>query len=204
MRLRSRSAPTAKYTLAANANPANRIHSIENVPAHPGRNAGRRGTPYASNDKSAHAYTNDRTRERAIRTFHRPTYPTSFVHDTTRYEAKAVDMHPAHAYKMREHGTLMNAFTPCSPEEGRHLMDVLENFERWKSFLGEQVDKAQAMGVSDDQIALVAKKMGDFLANKVDPKNPQERLLKEMWDISDEDEQRTLAKIMVKLADRAH
>ncbi|GGJ11485.1 hypothetical protein GCM10010885_21000 [Alicyclobacillus cellulosilyticus] len=83
-------------------------------------------------------------------------------------------------------------------------MDVLENFERWKSFLGEQVDKAQAMGVSDDQIALVAKKMGDFLANKVDPKNPQERLLKEMWDISDEDEQRTLAKIMVKLADRAH
>ncbi|MDP9727965.1 DUF3243 domain-containing protein [Alicyclobacillus tolerans] len=81
---------------------------------------------------------------------------------------------------------------------------VLESFGRWKEFLGEHVDKAQSMGFNDDQIANVAAKMGEFLADKVDPKNPEERLLKELWDVGDNEERRTIAKLMVKLADRAH
>ena len=83
-------------------------------------------------------------------------------------------------------------------------MNVLENFDRWKEFLGEQVDKAQSMGVSQDRITNVAARMGNFLANKVDPKNEQERLLKQLWEASDADEQHTLASIMVKMADKAH
>lgn len=82
--------------------------------------------------------------------------------------------------------------------------NVLENFDRWKEFLGEQVDKAQAMGMSNERITQVAQKMGSFLADKVDPKNPQERLLKQMWDASSPDEQHTLAGIMVRMADKAH
>ncbi|MDQ0191497.1 hypothetical protein J2S03_003368 [Alicyclobacillus cycloheptanicus] len=84
------------------------------------------------------------------------------------------------------------------------MENALENFDRWKEFLGAQVDRAQSMGVSNDRITQVAAKMGDFLANKVDPKNAQERLLKQMWDASTEDEQQTLARVMVKMADRAH
>lgn len=83
-------------------------------------------------------------------------------------------------------------------------MDVMENFDRWKEFLGAQVDRAQAMGASTDQIAQVAQRMGDFLAQKVDPKNAQERLLQQMWSVSSEDEQHTLARVMVKMADNAH
>lgn len=83
-------------------------------------------------------------------------------------------------------------------------MNVMENFDRWKDFLGEQVDKAKAMGVSHERLTDVASKMGDFLANKVDPQNAQERLLKQMWDVSSEDEQHTIASIMVKMADRTH
>ncbi|WDL95589.1 DUF3243 domain-containing protein [Alicyclobacillus sp. ALC3] len=83
-------------------------------------------------------------------------------------------------------------------------MDVMENFDRWKEFLGAQVDRAQSMGASDEQIAQVAQKMGDFLANKVDPKNAQERLLRDMWSASSEDEQHTLARVMVKMADQAN
>jgi len=82
--------------------------------------------------------------------------------------------------------------------------EVMENFDRWKEFLGEQVDRAKTMGVSQERMADVATKMGDFLANKVDPKNAQERLLKQMWDSSDENEQHTIAKVMVKLADKSH
>jgi len=81
---------------------------------------------------------------------------------------------------------------------------VLDNFGRWKEFLGDNVDKAQSMGFSDEHITNVAARLGGFLADKVDPRNPQERLLAQMWNCSDPDEQRTLAKVMVKLADTAH
>lgn len=84
-------------------------------------------------------------------------------------------------------------------------MNILENFERWKEFLGDQVDKAHAMGMNDDQITNVAEKMGHFLSNKVDPKNDQERLLKQMWDASDDNERHSLAKVMVRMAqDETH
>lgn len=83
-------------------------------------------------------------------------------------------------------------------------MNVLENFDRWKEFLGEHVDKAESMGVPKDKITNVAERMGGFLADKVDPKNPQERLLKQMWDSSTPDEQHMLASIMVKVSDKAH
>jgi hypothetical protein len=83
-------------------------------------------------------------------------------------------------------------------------MNVLENFERWKEFLGDQVDKAQSMGMSKERITDVATKMGDFLANKVDPKNEQERLLKQMWDVGSDDERHALASMMVKMSDKSN
>ncbi|MCY0897008.1 MAG: DUF3243 domain-containing protein [Alicyclobacillaceae bacterium] len=84
------------------------------------------------------------------------------------------------------------------------MTTVLDNFGHWKEFLGEHVDKAQAMGFSDEQIGNVAAKMGEFLANRVDPKNPEQRLLKELWDSGDTEERKTLARLMVKMADKAH
>lgn len=83
-------------------------------------------------------------------------------------------------------------------------MSVLGNFDKWREFLGEHVDKASAMGFSDEQITNVASKMGEFLADKVDPKNEEQRLLKEMWDNGNEEERRSIASIMVKMADKAH
>jgi hypothetical protein len=83
-------------------------------------------------------------------------------------------------------------------------MTVLENFDRWKEFLGENIDKAQAMGFNKEQITGVATRMGEFLSNKVDPKNEQERLLKQLWDAGDEQERHTIAGLMVKMADKTH
>jgi hypothetical protein len=84
------------------------------------------------------------------------------------------------------------------------MANVLGNFDKWREFLGEHVDKAQHLGMSDDQITNVASKMGEFLADKVDPKNDEQRLLKEMWDNGSEDERRAIASVMVKMSDKAH
>ncbi|WP_367306937.1 DUF3243 domain-containing protein [Alicyclobacillus acidocaldarius] len=83
-------------------------------------------------------------------------------------------------------------------------MGVMETFESWKQFLGEHVDRAKEAGISQDQLANIATKVGEFLASKVDPKNPEQQLLKEMWNVADDEERRAIASIMVKMADRAH
>ncbi|CAM3360497.1 DUF3243 domain-containing protein [Marinicrinis lubricantis] len=81
------------------------------------------------------------------------------------------------------------------------MSTVLETFDRWKSFLAERVNAAQKLGVSDEMISKLAYEIGQFLDEKVDPKNDQERLLKELWDVGSEDEKKTMARLMVKLVD---
>jgi hypothetical protein len=78
-------------------------------------------------------------------------------------------------------------------------MSVLDNFQDWKSFLSERVEQAQKLGMNQDTISEVAYQIGDYLAQGVDPKNEQERVLKELWDAADEQEQKTMANLMVKL-----
>ncbi len=76
---------------------------------------------------------------------------------------------------------------------------LLADFGKWKEFLGDKIDQAHSAGMSNQQIADTAVKFGSYLANKVDPKNVQERLLKQMWDVSSKEEQHTLARIIINL-----
>jgi len=79
------------------------------------------------------------------------------------------------------------------------MSTVLTNFETWKHFLAERVSQAKKMGLSEDTISNLAFEIGSFLEEKVDPKNEQERVLKDIWDVGDEDERKTIARLMVKL-----
>lgn len=76
---------------------------------------------------------------------------------------------------------------------------VLTSFERWKQFLSERVHAAEHIGLSEDRIISLASQIGDFLSNNVDPKTEQDRLLKDLWSVADESEQRTIARLIVKL-----
>ncbi len=82
------------------------------------------------------------------------------------------------------------------------MATILKIFERWKQFLSERVTDAERSGMSDEMINKLAYQMGDFLAKNVDPENEQERILKQLWDVGNEAEQRTLARLMVKLVDQ--
>jgi hypothetical protein len=76
---------------------------------------------------------------------------------------------------------------------------VLESFEQWKDFLSKQVNQAQKAGASQDAIVNAATKIGNFLSDKVDPKNREQRLLKEMWEVADQQERQTLAGCIAKM-----
>ncbi|OAB45050.1 DUF3243 domain-containing protein [Paenibacillus antarcticus] len=77
---------------------------------------------------------------------------------------------------------------------------VLRNFDTWKKFLGERVVQAEKLGMSEDTISKLAYEIGDFLDEKVDPQNPSNRALKELWEVGNKEERQTVARLMVKLA----
>ncbi|MBM7644409.1 hypothetical protein JOD45_000602 [Scopulibacillus daqui] len=80
-------------------------------------------------------------------------------------------------------------------------MSVLNNWDDWKSFLGDRLNKAKAKGVSQNAIADFATEIGGYLADKVDPKNEQQRVLSDLWSVANKDEQHAIANMMIKLVE---
>jgi hypothetical protein len=81
------------------------------------------------------------------------------------------------------------------------MATVLSTYDKWKQFLGERVQNARTAGMSDATIQNLATEIGDFLMQKVDPKNDEERVLQELWAVSDANERKVMAGIMMKLVD---
>lgn len=78
-------------------------------------------------------------------------------------------------------------------------MPIIENWQKWTSFLGQNVAKAEHAGMSDKVIQQAAVQIGEYLATNVDPKNEQERVLSDMWGVASENEKEALANCVIKL-----
>lgn len=78
-------------------------------------------------------------------------------------------------------------------------MSVLDNFSTWKQFLADRVEGAEESGMSNETMADIAQHLGDYLSEHVTPENKEEQVLKELWNAASEEEQRTVANIMIKL-----
>lgn len=78
-------------------------------------------------------------------------------------------------------------------------MSVLDNFGTWKDYLKDKLEDAKQSGMSDETITNVAHHVGDYLNARVEPKNEEQRLLQELWNAANEQEQQAIANTMVKL-----
>ncbi|WP_010282286.1 DUF3243 domain-containing protein [Bacillus timonensis] len=78
-------------------------------------------------------------------------------------------------------------------------MSVLDNFEEWKDFLGDRLQHAKSEGMDQNVINDMAHQLGDYLASEVEPKNAQEKVLRDLWKVASEEEQQAIANVMVKL-----
>ncbi|MEH7387210.1 DUF3243 domain-containing protein [Bacillus sp. JJ1521] len=78
-------------------------------------------------------------------------------------------------------------------------MSVLDNFEDWKNFLGDRLQHAKTEGMDQNVISDMAHQLGDYLASEVEPKNAQEKVLRDLWNVASEEEQQAIANVMVKL-----
>ncbi|MFC6331098.1 DUF3243 domain-containing protein [Paenibacillus septentrionalis] len=83
------------------------------------------------------------------------------------------------------------------------MSTVLDQFDSWKKFLKDRVAQGKNMGLSEDTITNLAYEIGSFLDERVDPKNNEQAILKQLWDCGDESDRHTIAKLMVKLAEKS-
>lgn len=80
---------------------------------------------------------------------------------------------------------------------------VLKSFDKWKEFLSDRVQEAENKGMSEETMSNLAFAIGNFLADKIDPENKEERVLKELWDVADDSERHVIAKLMMKWVKQA-
>ncbi|HZW83367.1 MAG TPA: DUF3243 family protein [Candidatus Deferrimicrobium sp.] len=78
-------------------------------------------------------------------------------------------------------------------------MDTMESFEKWQDFLGKGAAFLEKLGVPEDNLAGIAKGIGDFLAQNMDVENAQQRVLKDLWDSADDKEKHTLASLIMRM-----
>jgi len=83
------------------------------------------------------------------------------------------------------------------------LATVLKSFEKWQQFLGDRIKEAERVGMNDQTIVTLATEIGNYLSAKIDPENQEERLLKQMWEAADEQERKSIACVIFKLAKNA-
>jgi hypothetical protein len=91
-----------------------------------------------------------------------------------------------------------------NPENYRVSDGTLRDFEQWKEYLSSKVQMAKNAGMNEDTIANSAARVGDFLSTRIEAKNSEERLLKELWDCGTEQEQKALASMIVKMVSDGH
>lgn len=77
--------------------------------------------------------------------------------------------------------------------------DIINDWRHWKDTIAKAVDLGQMAGLSDETISKVGTKIGNILSSSVDPENREQRLLKELWTVGEDEDRQTLSKLIVKM-----
>jgi len=75
-------------------------------------------------------------------------------------------------------------------------------WDTWKRTLGQAVEFAEELGIGREQITSIAQQVGDLLAQSVTPANPEQKAVKELWEVANIDERKILADLMTRLVSR--
>ncbi|MFB9330397.1 DUF3243 domain-containing protein [Paenibacillus aurantiacus] len=78
--------------------------------------------------------------------------------------------------------------------------EILADFEQFRSYLSKRIKMAEAIGLNEEQLAVAAQKVAQYLAEHEEPRNAEEQLLQQLWKVGDEQERHILAHMLVRLA----
>ncbi|MCG1010136.1 DUF3243 family protein [Salinicoccus sp. ID82-1] len=98
-----------------------------------------------------------------------------------------------------------------NPEQKAQNMDqedkdqILESYNKFINYLGDQVSKGEKLGMDEDQLSKAAKRVADYLAGHEEPRNREEQVLKQLWKSTDSSEEKdTVARVLVRMAQKTN
>lgn len=68
--------------------------------------------------------------------------------------------------------------------------------------IADKIREGKSAGLSEQQIGEGIVHLGNVVAKFVKPDSPEEALMEKMWQVSTDDEKRTMANIIVRMADK--
>ncbi|SFJ27632.1 Protein of unknown function [Halobacillus dabanensis] len=82
--------------------------------------------------------------------------------------------------------------------------DIMNNFHSFKDFLGDKVHKGEKLGLGEEGLTKGAKRVADYLAKNEEPRNREEKVLNELWNVANEEERQHMAHVLVKLSQQTN
>lgn len=82
--------------------------------------------------------------------------------------------------------------------------EIMNNFQNFKDYLGDQVNRGEKLGLGDEGLAKGAKRVADYLAKHEEPRNREEKVLNELWNVANEEERQHMSHVLVKMADKTN
>lgn len=82
---------------------------------------------------------------------------------------------------------------------GHEVSEILENFNSFKQYLSDKVELGEKLGLSEESLMKATQHVANYLANHEQPRNREEQVLMELWKTASEEEQRSLASMLLKM-----
>lgn len=101
-----------------------------------------------------------------------------------------------------EASVLYKMITEEKHGESRKCVEGPEVMKDWSSFtksLKEGIETGRKFGMSEEAIKNMAVRIGDFLNDKICPANSEEQLMKDMWEVSTEEERKAMGSVLYKM-----
>jgi len=81
--------------------------------------------------------------------------------------------------------------------------DFTKDWNQWKNTVYQAIQTARKLGMPDQLIVVASTKVGDFLSTRLCASTPEEKLIKELWDVAGPDDRKVLGKLLFKIMEKA-
>jgi hypothetical protein len=99
--------------------------------------------------------------------------------------------------KIRRCNVPLKTFQQCLS-----ALDYVKDWKAWRGTLHDAVEQGKKMGLSEEQIAKGAARVGDWLSKHVCPATKEEEILTELWNVGTPEERQALASLIVKVVSK--
>lgn len=81
-------------------------------------------------------------------------------------------------------------------------IDYTGDWDAWLDRLHNGIKSAEKLGMSEERIQKIGRRLADHLSKSICASTPEEQLMKDLWNVASEEERETMTSVFFKLLDK--